>query len=181
MPSFAGTRHRLDFAMTTLYTIGHSRHSLKHFLQLLQQHHIDTLVDVRSHPYSRWAPHFKREPLSSSLQDDGIGYVFLGRELGGRPEGEFYDESGHIDYGLRSKAPDFRAGIARLVEMATGERLAILCAEEDPSRCHRRLLVTPALVSHGVEVRHIRGDGREQTERELPSMLPQLSLFDESP
>jgi uncharacterized protein (DUF488 family) len=165
--------------MTTIHTIGHSHHSIEHFVALLRQHGVATLVDVRSRPYSRWAPQFQKDALSRSLAAVPIAYVFLGQEFGGRPEGaEFYDEHGHVDYERRTQAPDFRAGLDRLVAIARQGSTAIMCAEEDPIRCHRQLLVTPALQRSGVTVEHIRGDGHVQTEDELGGRKPQLRLFE---
>lgn len=162
---------------TTVRTIGHSNHPLERFIALLRQHGISTLVDVRSRPYSRWAPHFQKSFLSQSLEAEGITYVFLGGELGGRPDGaEFYDAEGHVDCERRAQARDFRAGVERLIDVANQGPTAILCAEEDPGRCHRRLLVTPALQRKGLPVRHIRGDGRVQSDDELRGQAPQLRL-----
>ena len=153
--------------MTTLFSVGHSRHSAERFTTLLSAHAIERLVDVRSRPASRWTPHFAKTALSQLLAEHGIEYCFLGRELGGRPEGtEFYREDGTVDYVRRSAAPDFKAGIERLVVLARERRSVILCAEEDPAHCHRRLLVAPALCPLGIAVVHIRGDGR--LEPDLP-------------
>src|SRR4051812_31180744 len=81
-------------------TVGHSNHHLDHFIRLVREAELDVVVDVRSHPYSRFAGQFNREPLERSLTDTDVRYLFLGRELGGRPEGdEFYDEEGHVLYG----------------------------------------------------------------------------------
>lgn len=163
---------------TTLYTIGHSRHPLAHFMDLLKRHGIRTLADVRSRPYSRWAPQFRKNPLAGSLELGGVEYVFLGSGLGGRPdEAAFYDAGGQVDYTLRRNAPDFLEAIEQLGEIAARQPTAIMCAEEDPRRCHRRLLVTPALLSREIGVVHIRGDGRLEREGEIGDVSPQLPLF----
>lgn len=120
--------------MTTIFTIGHSRHGAEHFAALLQMHQIALLADVRSHPASKWAPQFGKVALARMLGAHAIDYVFLGRELGGRPAGaEFYGPDGAVDYERRAGAPDFVAGLERLAELAGARRTAILCAEEDPA------------------------------------------------
>jgi uncharacterized protein (DUF488 family) len=163
---------------TTIFTIGHSRHPAEHFASLLHANTIARLVDVRSHPVSKWAPHFGKVALSQWLDRHGIDYVFLGRELGGRPDGaEYRRQGGAVDYARRAEAPDFTAGIERLVSLAAGRRTVILCAEEDPSRCHRRLLVAPALRRAGVSVVHIRGDGSVERDDDADAGLAQLGLF----
>lgn len=164
--------------MTSVFTIGHSRHAAEHFLSLLREHEVDRLVDVRSHPASKWAPQFGKAALAQMLVDEAIDYVFLGRELGGRPAGaEFYRQDGSVDYERRAEAPDFKAGVDRLLELARERRTAILCAEEDPTRCHRRLLVAPALRRAGAVVAHIRGDGRLEPDEGDPAPTGQLGLF----
>ena len=72
--------------MKPLFTIGHSNHSPEKFLELLQLHGITALADVRSAPYSRYLPHFNQSALQSLLQNSDIRYVFLGKELGARPD-----------------------------------------------------------------------------------------------
>jgi uncharacterized protein (DUF488 family) len=162
---------------TIVFTIGHSRHAADHFLALLHAHEIDRLVDVRSQPRSKWAPHFDTEALERLLDARGVDYVYLGRQLGGRPDDRaFYRQDGTVDYARRAAAPDFEAGIRRLVELARDRRTAILCAEEDPSRCHRRLLVAPALMRIGAAVVHVRGDGCLEPECG-PVVTSQLDLF----
>src|SRR5918994_160323 len=84
-----------------VFTIGHSNHSAEKFLRLLKGYGIEVLVDTRSRPYSRHAPRFNAHALEAGLSKDGIGYLFLGGELGGRPEGgEFYDAKERVDYAL---------------------------------------------------------------------------------
>jgi uncharacterized protein (DUF488 family) len=147
-----------------IFTIGHGRHPADHFADLLLAHRITLLADVRSHPVSRWAPQFNRAALTQSLLAHGITYTFLGRELGGRPKGEaFYRPDGTLDPDRRAAAPEFQDGIAQLLELARAHRTVVLCAEEDPTRCHRSTLIAPALRHVGVEVTHLRGDGRVET------------------
>lgn len=87
-------------------------------------------------------------------------YVYLGQELGGRPEGaENYDAAGHVLYGRLATSEPFREGLERLTALANQRRIAVMCAEEDPGKCHRHLLVGRVLEERGAEVRHIRKDG----------------------
>ena len=169
-----------------VFTIGHSNHSLDTFVALLKRYDIAVLVDIRSEPYSRYAPHFGRRSLEAATGRYGIGYVFLGEELGGRPVGdEFYDAAGYVLYDRLARSPGFLDGIRRLEEELRRRRAAIVCSEEDPAGCHRRLLVGRVLAARGVAMYHIRGDGRIQMEGDLRAAemdarraAGQLPLFD---
>lgn len=156
--------------MTSLavWTIGHSNHALDHFIALLRRHRMECVVDVRSSPYSRYAPHFNRESIQPATIANGIGYACIGDALGGRPQrADHYDEEGHALYEEMAERPSFVAAIDRLLDGASRYRVAIMCSEADPRDCHRRLLVGKVLVDRGVELRHILRDGTVMTEREI--------------
>ncbi len=153
-----------------LWTIGHSNHPADRFLALLQQHSIETVVDVRSQPYSRFLPHFRQSRLRELLSEIGVGYLYLGNELGGRPkEPELYDSAGVVLYDRVARTEHFAVGLRRLMATAASRQVAAMCSEEDPTRCHRRLLITRELLSDDIPptVMHIRGDGGLVTEAEL--------------
>lgn len=156
-----------------LFTIGHSNVALADFLALLQRRGIDAVADVRTVPRSRYVPHFSAGPLRAALAEHGLDYLPLGRELGGRPAGEeFYDEQGRVLYGRLAASPAFRQGIDQVLGRAQTQRIALLCSEEDPARCHRHLLIGRVLRERGVPVLHLRRDGRVETEAEVASREP---------
>lgn len=151
-----------------LFTIGHSNHSREALLERLQQHAIQVLVDVRSQPYSRYTPQFNTDELRAALAEQDVRYVFLGRELGGRPEGAaFYDDEGHVLYGRVAESRPFLEGVEKVLRGGRMYRVALMCSEENPAICHRHLLVARVLGERGANVVHIRGDGRLQTEDDL--------------
>lgn len=152
----------------SVLTIGHSKHPIDRFLGLLRQHGALSLVDARSHPFSRFSPQFTRKPLEQAVKGAGVRYVYLGDALGGRPsQPECYDEHGKLDYARVERLDVYQRGIDELLDEAARLRTCVLCAEEDPSRCHRRLLIARTLVQRGVEVLHIRGSGAIEPETEL--------------
>jgi uncharacterized protein (DUF488 family) len=151
-----------------LYTIGHSNHTFEKFLDLLKKHAIGVLVDVRSQPYSKYTPYFDADVLKKHIPDAGLKYLFMGKELGGRPEGTaYYDGDGHVLYSRMAQSDVFLEGISRLEHGSRACRVAIFCSEEDPTSCHRRLLISRVMRERGFQIAHIRGDGRVQTEEEL--------------
>lgn len=143
-----------------VFTIGHSNHSPEAFVELLAQHGVDEVIDVRSSPSSRYLPHFNHDVLSQILDDVGIDYVFLGGQLGGRPPGpSYYDADGRVLYERVSDTEFFDDGIGQVVRVADERRVALMCAEKDPLDCHRTLLLAQSLVKRGVAVGHILADG----------------------
>jgi uncharacterized protein (DUF488 family) len=159
----------------SIFTIGHSNHSAEKFVGLLKEHGIEVVADVRSQPYSRHAPHFNAKDIEAILWDNGIRRLFLGFELGGRPTAEaFYDADGRVDYARIERSRSFLDGIKQLESSIRDHKTALLCSEEDPVGCHRRLLVGHVLGERGIVVRHVRGDGSVQTEGEASGDQPVL-------
>jgi uncharacterized protein (DUF488 family) len=140
---------------------------------------VEVLVDVRSWPHSRYVEWVDRSRIADIAQSAGARYLFLGKELGGRPDAaEFYDPSGYVMYGKVARSDEFNSGIKRLRQGVESYRVAIMCSEEDPTSCHRRLLVAKVLLEDGWAIGHIRGDGRCEVESE-PIALSAGSLFDD--
>jgi uncharacterized protein (DUF488 family) len=142
-----------------IWTTGHSTRPIEDFLALLAGHRIERLADIRTIPHSRRNPQFGQGALRESLADARIGYTHLAG-LGGRrrPAPDSTNTAwrhpsfrGYADY-MQTSA--FRTALGELLALAANERLAIMCAEAVPWRCHRQL-VADALVARGVEVREI--------------------------
>jgi uncharacterized protein (DUF488 family) len=151
--------------MSNFFTLGHSNHASETWLALVRQHQIEVVVDTRSSPYSKYAPHFDKEVMQRSLEQAGIRYLFLGAELGGRPANpDYYDASGHVLYSRLRDDARFKAAIERLETGMERFRVALVCGEEDPAHCHRRLLIGRVLTERGHSMLHIRGDGRVETD-----------------
>jgi uncharacterized protein (DUF488 family) len=175
-----------DSGVSSFLTLGHSNHSIDAWLALVRQHGVEVVVDTRSSPYSKYVPQFDRELIQRTLEDAGVRYLFLGAELGGRPANpDYYDASGRVVYSLLRKDAAFQSAIARLETGMERFRIALLCGEEDPAHCHRRLLIGRVLVERGHEMTHIRGDGRIETDEAVaaqsgkPLVDSQPALFAE--
>ena len=160
-----------------VFTIGHSTHTIDEFIALVKRHAVDVVADVRSMPYSRVAPQFNREALRRALRLEGIRYVFLGEELGGRPADPSCYENGQVRYERLAQTERFKYGIERVIRGANRYRIALMCTEKEPLECHRTLLVARALHDRGVDVRHILADGRlEAHEMTMERLLDLLGL-----
>ena len=169
--------------MNPIFTIGHSTRTIEEFLGLLEEHQIDTLVDIRRFPGSRRYPHFGTDELPKHLAENAIQYLHeeaLGGRRKPRPDSpnnvwrnaQFRAYADHMD------EPEFRDALQRLIERAHEHRQVVMCAEAVPWRCHRQLLAD-ALVACGVEVFHIIGPGaaKPHTLNPAAQVLPNHHLI----
>jgi uncharacterized protein (DUF488 family) len=153
-------------------TIGHSTCLLDKFIRMLQAHGVTLVADVRTVPRSRHNPQFNRKTLPQALKAAGLGYIHL-PGLGGwrspRPDSPNQGWrspafQGYADYML---TPEFEGHLKALVDLARRERVALMCAEALPWRCHRSL-IADALLVRGVFVEHIMGREGSQRHRLTP-------------
>jgi len=164
---------------STLYTIGHSNHSIVAFIDLLRQYDVTALGDVRSHPYSRYVPQFSRDALKTSLAEAGITYVFLGKELGARSQNPACYRQGKVQYDRLALEPSFADGLKRVRQGMDRFCLALMCAEKDPLDCHRALLVARRLYEAGIAVSHIRANEPLESQQDMESRLLALCKLPE--
>jgi uncharacterized protein (DUF488 family) len=148
-----------------IFTIGHSTHPIERFLELLGQHEIALVADVRSFPSSRRWPQFNQEAFSDSLLRAGVEYRWMKR-LGGRRHSK-REDSPHIawthpafrSYADYTESAEFAEGLEELMEVAARVRTAYMCSEGLWWRCHRRI-ISDHLITRGWHVDHIMPDGK---------------------
>jgi len=145
----------------TVWTIGHSTRALEELVDLLRAHDVDTVVDVRTVPRSRRHPQFEKTALAESLPQATIAYTHMPGLGGLRKPRVDSPNTGLRNQGFRGYAdymqtPEFGRHVMELVTLAASARVAVMCAEAVPWRCHRSLL-SDALVTRGVRVLHIIG------------------------
>lgn len=156
----------------TILTIGHSNRTLESFLGLLQAHGVEKVIDVRRFPSSRRHPHFNGPALAAALAALGIGYRHI-PELGGRrtPRSDSvhtaWKTPGFQGYADHMETPAFQAALEEVVAEATRARIALMCAEAFPWRCHRRM-IADALLIRGIHVEHILDFDRREPHRLTP-------------
>ena len=157
-------RKRPPTSAPVVLTIGHSTRTLEELVQLLQAHCVTRLIDVRTVPRSLHNPQFNRDTLPAALRGAQIDYVHLSG-LGGlrhaKPDSlntgwRNASFRGFADY---MQMPEFGAGLAELIALAKHGRIAIMCAEAVPWRCHRSL-IADALLARGIRVEHIYSASR---------------------
>ncbi len=142
-----------------IFTIGHGTKSIDEFIGLLKAYAVKRLVDVRTIPKSRHNPQFNKEILPKSLKKAHIGYIHI-NGLGGLRHAKKNSVNtawrnasfrGFADY---MQTEDFRKNIKKLIKIAKQKKIAIMCAESVPWRCHRSL-IADALQVRGINVKHI--------------------------
>ena len=155
-----------------LFTVGHSILDFEQFTKLLKDKGVELVADVRSLPQSARLPHFSQPALEKLLGAEHISYLFLGEELGGRPDdADAYRPDGVVDYAARRKSYAFQSGVERLLKKLEGQSVAMMCAEEDPLECHRFLMICPELVKLGIQPLHIRKGGQIETQEAAENRL----------
>jgi uncharacterized protein (DUF488 family) len=158
-----------------IWTIGHSNHSARRFIDLLQGAGIDCVADVRSTPFSRRNPQFSQKALTASLKDAGIEYWFLGDTLGARPKDPDCWDNGRVSYGRIAASAAFQEAIHGLIDESHAKRIALMCAEKEPLECHRTILVGRALAQRDTELAHIHADGRVEPQAAFEERLLHLA------
>ncbi len=162
-----------------LFTIGYASFSIKDFVSTLQQHKINALVDVRSAPYSKYKPEFKKDSLNKFLVDNNISYIFLGKYVGARVEDPTCYIDGKLNYGLLKKTKNYQTGTNRILNGMKDYRIALMCAEKDPVNCHRTFLVCRTLRSYPIKILHILEDGSLEDHNHTEGRLLKLHGLDQ--
>jgi len=143
-----------------IYTIGYGNRSIQSFIQLLTKYQIDILIDVRTNPHSRYQPDYGSKKLELHLANNNYRYLYLGKELGGKPSDVTCYTNGIVDYTAVSSKLFFLRGIEQVISLAgEGVTLALMCAEQAPVHCHRKLLIGDYLQNEGYDILHIDKDG----------------------
>lgn len=166
-----------------LYTIGHGNRKSEDFLALLKEFGIEYLIDVRSQPYSKFNPQFNQNELRFFLEGNGIKYVFMGDNIGGRPKDiSCYDSEGKVDYEVVKTKDFFIDGIERLKTAYNKDiNVVIMCSESKPCECHRSKLIGRVLSSDNIILKHIDENGKVKDQatviNELNKGLSAIDLF----
>ncbi len=147
--------------MHAILTIGYGNLAIEDFLGLLKKNGVKALVDIRSKPYSKARPEYRKKELERAVREEGMEYIFLGHKLGGMPDDDtFYDSEGNVDFDLLQDSPVYKQGIMELISLAEKSDVCIMCAEALPERCHRGSLVSETLYTSSIETTHILHDGK---------------------
>jgi len=157
-----------------IYTVGHSIYEADDFVQLLKNNNINTIVDVRSTPYSKFASQYNKESLHQYLKQNGICYIFMGDMLGARYEDkDLLFENGSVNFKQVQETKIFQDGIARLDKGITkGYNISLMCSEKEAFDCHRFGLISEFISNNltDINIKHIYPD-KILSQKDLENLL----------
>jgi uncharacterized protein (DUF488 family) len=157
----------------TIYTVGHSTHTIDYFLELLTTYAINCVVDVRSVAASKYNPQFNQLPLSNFLKKHGVNYLHFDKEFGARyTDKSLLDDNDTVDFEKVRATKTFSTGVERLEKgIERGFKIALMCSEAEPFDCHRFGMISGYLSNNNFEVQHILKDKSLKTNAELEKQL----------
>lgn len=143
-----------------IYTIGHSNYPVEKLIDMLKHYDINTVVDIRGTPYSKYNVQYNKETIANTLREAGFLYIYMAKELAAKRENKIsYNKEGYSDFEKVIVEEEFLKGIERLkLGCEKGYKIALLGAMQDPIRCHRSILVGRALRDNRFNVNHILDD-----------------------
>lgn len=148
---------KISHSGLTCYTIGYSDLPREVFLYFIKKVKIDTIVDVRSAPYSSYQPSYNKKELNIFLESNEIEYQYYGDRIGGRyTEPDLLFEDGAVNYEKVRKLPEFQKAIDELIDLIKQpSKVCLMCSEKKPQECHRFVLISRELQERGIQVKHI--------------------------
>ncbi len=157
----------------TIFTVGHSTHTIEYFLELLNTFSITCVVDVRSVAASKFNPQFNQLPLSNYLKKNGVTYLHFDKEFGARyTDKALLDDNDTVDFEKVRATKTFNSGVERLEKgLERGFKIALMCSEAEPFDCHRFGMISGFLAQNNFEVQHILKDKSLKTNAELEKQL----------
>lgn len=159
--------------MGKLYTIGHSSYDKEKFLKLIKDYNINYLLDVRSTPYSKYAPQYNADVIRMYLEANSVHYVSMGKRFGARQKDmSLYDEDGILDFSKTRQTVFFQNAVGSVLKgLNSGSNIVLMCTEKNPIECHRTILISKAFYDIDVPVQHILSNGKYITQENINNEL----------
>ena len=175
--------------MKEIYTIGYSCFKIDEFINVLKKYKITSVVDVRSNPFSKFYIDYNQDNLEKVLKSNGIIYRNYKIEFGARQEDKKYHKKGYLDFNEYTKSDLFLDGVKKIeAGIKLNYVFAFMCAEKDPSTCHRNIMVARKFHEFGYNIKNILADGSYESQESVESRIVdqyfpnrnQLSLFSDN-
>lgn len=156
-----------------IYTIGHSNYPVERLIDMLKHYNIDTVVDIRGTPYSKYNVQYNKETIEHTLKKEGFIYIYMATEFAAKRINKVsYNKEGYSNFEKVINEESFKNGIQRLKNgVLKGYKIVLLGAMQDPIRCHRSILVGRELIKYGFNVKHILDDYTLASQKDLEQNL----------
>lgn len=156
-----------------IYTIGHSNYKIEKFIDMLNFHKINCVVDIRGTPYSKYNVQYNKETIKSTLSKLGFTYIYMAKEFAAKRENKVsYNKEGYSDFEKVVKEIDFTNGVTRLKNgLSKGYKIVLLGAMQDPIRCHRAILLGRELEKYDFKINHIIDDYSTKDQRYIEERI----------
>lgn len=174
--------------MKEIFTIGYTAFQLEGFFSILKKYDINSVIDVRSSPFSKFHSEYNTDKLSEELKKRGFAYRNYKNEFGARQLEIKYYPHGYMDFSLFVKSDAFRSGMGKIMNASNMDyRFVLMCAEKEPVTCHRVIMVAREFYKEGYTVKNLLANGEFYTQEDIEHQLVdmyypdrnQLTLFDE--
>lgn len=174
--------------MKEIFTIGYTAFQFDDFISVLKKYNVNSVIDVRSSPYSKFHSEYNTDELSVELKKRGFAYRNYKNEFGARQLEKKYYPQGYMDFSLFVRSDAFRSGMEKIMNASEmGYRFVLMCAEKDPVTCHRVIMVAREFYKEGYTVKNILANGEFCTQEDIECRLvdmyypdrDQFSLFGE--
>lgn len=158
--------------MKDIYTIGYSGLKIDDFISILTKYNITCLIDVRSNPYSKFHVDYNKNNLQNILKSNEILYRNYKVEFGARQEDLQYYTDGYLDFSKYAKSKSFIEGVKKVeAGIKMNYTFAFMCAEKDPSTCHRNIMVGRQFYDLGYTIKNILSDGSYELQEYIEQRL----------
>lgn len=174
--------------MREIFTIGYTAFQFEDFITVLKKYNINSIIDVRSSPFSKHHSEYNMDILNTELKKHGFAYRNYKKEFGARqPEIKYYP-NGYLNFSLFAKSDIFISGMKKIINASElGYRFVLMCAEKEPVTCHRAIMVAREFYQKGFSIKNILENGKYYTQEDIERQLvdkyypnrDQLTFIDE--
>lgn len=162
-----------------IYTIGYSSFQKDDFIAVLKEYGINSVIDVRSSPYSAFHTDYNKEILQKTLKDNNIFYRNYKNEFGARQTDRQYYPEGYLSFSLFVKSEAFQSGMNKIINaIPLGYTFALMCSEKDPLTCHRTIMVAREFHKNNIGIKHILSDKTTISQEDIENRLVKMYFSD---
>lgn len=162
-----------------VYTIGYTAFSVNEFIEVIKHYNINCVIDVRSSPFSNYYNDYNKDNLESTLKKHNILYRNYANEFGARQTNPIFYSGDIVDFDKFIKSPQFLEGVSKVKKgIERGYSFVLMCAEKDPVKCHRSIMLGKGFSENGFDVKHIISKTELESQKELEERLLEMYHHD---